>query len=63
MSSDKTITLEQTASATGRPGSQRETLKGLGLNKIRRRSELKDTPEVQGMIRKIPHLVRVVDEK
>ena len=61
MSSDKTITLEQTASAIGRPGSQHDTLKGLGLNKIGRRSSLVDTPANRGMIAKVAHLVRVVD--
>ena len=61
MSSNKTITLEQTASAIGRPGSQRDTLKGLGLNKIGRRSSLADTATTRGMIAKVAHLVRVVD--
>jgi large subunit ribosomal protein L30 len=61
MSADKNIMLEQTASAIGRPGSQRETLKGLGLNKIRRRSSVADTPANRGMIAKVAHLVRVVD--
>jgi large subunit ribosomal protein L30 len=60
---DKTITLEQIASPSRRPGDQRATLIGLGLNKIRKQSTLKDTPEVRGMINKIPHLVRVVDAK
>lgn len=59
---DKTITIEQIGSPIRREKSQRATLIGLGLNKMRRRSTLKDTPEVQGMIRKLPHLVRVVDE-
>ena len=36
-----------------------ETLIGLGLNKIRRSSELEDTPAVRGMIRKVAHLVKV----
>ena len=58
---DKTVTIEQIASPTRRPADQRATLVGLGLNKIRKQSTLKDTPEVRGMIRKIPHLVRVVD--
>jgi large subunit ribosomal protein L30 len=62
-SSDKLITLEQTASAIGRPGSQRATLKGLGLNKIGRRSSLADTPANRGMIAKVAHLVRVVDSR
>jgi len=60
---DKTITIEQIASPTRRPADQRATLIGLGLNKIRKQSTLKDTPEVRGMINKIPHLVRVVDAK
>ena len=60
---DKTVTVEQYASPARRTADQRATLVGLGLNKIRRRSTLKDTPEVRGMINKIPHLVRVVSEK
>ena len=60
MSSDKTITLEQTASPIGRPGVQRETLKGLGLNRIGRRSRVADTPATRGMIAKVAHLVRIV---
>jgi large subunit ribosomal protein L30 len=61
MTSDKTITLEQTASHIGRPVSQRETLKGLGLNRIGRKSRIADTPANRGMIAKVAHLVRVVD--
>ena len=60
---DKTVTIEQIASPTRRPQDQRATLIGLGLNKIRKQSTLKDTPEVRGMIRKLPHLVRVVSEQ
>lgn len=60
---DKTITIEQIASPSRRPADQRATLVGLGLNKVRKQSTLKDTPEVRGMINKIPHLVRVVDAK
>lgn len=58
----KTITVEQTGSPIRRPADQRATLIGLGLNKIRRRATLADTPEVRGMIAKVQHLVRVVDE-
>jgi large subunit ribosomal protein L30 len=60
---DKTVTIEQIASPSRRPADQRATLIGLGLNKVRKTSTLKDTPEVRGMINKIPHLVRVVDAK
>jgi large subunit ribosomal protein L30 len=63
VSTQKTIMLEQTASAIGRPGSQRETLKGLGLNRIGRRSSVTDTPANRGMIAKVAHLVRVVDDR
>ena len=61
-SDGKTITVEQTGSPIRRPADQRATLIGLGLNKIRRRATLQDTPAVRGMIAKVQHLVRVVDE-
>ena len=57
------IKVRQTGSPIRRKNDQRATLVGLGLNKIRKQSTLKDTPEVRGMIAKIPHLVRVVDAK
>jgi large subunit ribosomal protein L30 len=59
----KTITVEQIASPNRRPETQQQTLIGLGLNKLRRRRTLEDTPAVRGMIAKVQHLVRVVDEK
>jgi large subunit ribosomal protein L30 len=59
----KTIKVEQTGSAIRRQSSQRETLVGLRLNKIGRVSEWQDTPEVRGMIYKVRHIVRIVDEK
>ena len=57
----KTITIEQIGSPIRRPGDQRATLVGLGLNKMHRRRTLEDTPAVRGMIRKVQHLVRVVE--
>jgi large subunit ribosomal protein L30 len=59
----KTVTVEQYRSAARRPEIQTQTLIGLGLNKMWRRRTLLDTPEVRGMIHKIRHLVRVVEEK
>jgi large subunit ribosomal protein L30 len=59
----KTITVEQTGSPIGRPHQQRQTLVGLGLNKIGRRASLEDTPAVRGMVAKVAHLVRVVEGK
>jgi large subunit ribosomal protein L30 len=59
----KTIKIEQVGSAIRRRHDQRETLVGLGLNRIGRVSELADTPSARGMIAKVAHLVRVVEEK
>ena len=57
----KTIKIEQIASPLRCHHDQRETLVGLGLNKIGRVKDLPDTPSTHGMIRKIRHLVRVVE--
>lgn len=62
MADKKTVTVEQIGSPLRRPQDQRQTLVGLGLNKMHRRSTLEDTPSIRGMIRKVSHLVRVVDE-
>ncbi len=59
----KMIKIEQTGSPIRRENDQRATLVGLRLNKIGRVSELPDTPATHGMIRKVRHLVRVVDGK
>ena len=63
MAKAKTIIVEQIGSPIRRDKSQRATLIGLGLNKMNKKRELIDTPDVRGMINKIPHLVRVVDTK
>ena len=60
--SSKTVTVEQIYSPARRPAEQRATLIGLGLNKLHRTATLEDTPSVRGMIAKVQHLVRVVDE-
>lgn len=62
MAKDKTIVVQQIGSPIRREKSQRATLIGLGLNKMNKQRELVDTPEVRGMINKVPHLVRVVGE-
>lgn len=59
MAQEKTIRVTQTGSPIRREKSQRETLIGLGLNKIGRTRELEDTPSIRGMIRKVRHMVRV----
>jgi large subunit ribosomal protein L30 len=57
----KTIIVEQIASPIRRHFDQRQTLIGLGLNRMRRRATLKDTPATRGMIAKVHHLVRIVE--
>ena len=53
------IKLTQIGSPIRRTKDQRATLVGLGLGKMHRTSELEDTPEVRGMLRKVQHMVRV----
>ncbi len=55
------LRVTQIASAAGRKPGQRETLIGLGLNKLHRSRVLADTPATRGMIRKVAHLVAVTD--
>ena len=62
MEGRKSVTVEQIGSPIGRRRDQEETLKGLGLNKLHRRRVLEDTPSVRGMIRKVAHLVRIVEQ-
>lgn len=54
------IKIKQTGSPIRRTKDQRATLVGLGLNKMHKVSELEDSPEVQGMIRKVRHMVTVI---
>jgi large subunit ribosomal protein L30 len=56
-----TVTVTQIGSPIGRRNDQRQTLVGLGLNKLHRTRVLEDTPSVRGMIDKVQHLVRVED--
>ena len=59
----KTIVIKQIGSPIRRPEKQRQTLIGLGLNKMHRVREREDTPAVRGMINKLPHMVEVLEEK
>ena len=62
MAAKKSIKVKQIASPIRRPAAQRQILVGLGLNKMNKVVELTDTPEIRGMIRKLPHLVAVVED-
>ncbi len=59
----KTIIVKQIGSPIRRPKDQRQTLIGLGLNKMHKTRELEDTPAIRGMVAKIPHLVEIVEER
>ena len=56
------IYVKQIRSPIRRPDVQRKILKGLGLNKMNKISELNDTPSIRGMINKIPHLVQIIEK-
>ncbi len=58
---NSTVTITQIGSSIGRRKDQRQTLIGLGLNKMHRTRTLEDTPAVRGMINKVQHLVCVED--
>jgi large subunit ribosomal protein L30 len=62
-SNRKTIVVEQIGSPIRRPYIQRATLIGLGLNKMHKRRTLIDSPQVRGMVAKIAHLVRIVEDE
>ncbi len=61
--SRKTIVVRQIGSPIRRPARQRQTLVGLGLNKMHKTRELEDTPAIRGMVAKIPHLAEIVEER
>ena len=63
MATTKTIKIKQVGSPIRRRHDQRETLVGLGLNRVGRVTEVTDTPSARGMIAKVAHLVRVVEER
>ncbi len=59
----KTIVVKQVGSPIRRPAKQRQTLIGLGLNKMHKIRELEDTPAVRGMVAKVSHMVEIIEEK
>ena len=55
------IKIKQIGSPIRRPESQKKILVSLGLGKMHRVVEVEDTPEVRGAIKKLPHMVQVID--
>lgn len=56
-----TIKIQQIKSRIGAPKDQKATLLSLGLHKISQIVEVEDTPSLRGMVRKVHHLVKVID--
>ena len=63
MAGKSTIKVKQVGSPMRRRFDQRQNLIGLGLNRIGRVAEVPDTPSSRGMIAKVAHLIRVIEEK
>jgi large subunit ribosomal protein L30 len=55
------VQVKRIGSPLRREASQEATLRGLGLTRAQQVRELEDTPAVRGMIRKVAHLVQIVD--
>ena len=58
---EKMIQVQLVRSGISQPETQRRTLQGLGLTKMQSKVKLKDTPAIRGMIRKVAHLVQVIE--
>ena len=58
---EKAFKVRLKKSGIGRPPKHRQTLSGLGLTKLYKTVTLKDTPENRGMVKKVPHLVEVIE--
>jgi large subunit ribosomal protein L30 len=56
-----TVKIKMIGSVIGCPEKQRETVRGLGLRRLHQVVERVDTPAVRGMVKKVPHLVAIVD--
>jgi large subunit ribosomal protein L30 len=54
-----TLVITQVRSTIGCKQNQRDTLKSLGLRKIRQQVSREDTPQIRGMIKTVRHLVTV----
>jgi large subunit ribosomal protein L30 len=56
------IRIQQIGSVIGCTDKQRATVRGLGLRRMHHVVERKDTPEIRGMVKAVPHLVAIVSE-
>jgi len=56
------ISVQLVRSMIGRPEKHRRVLLGMGLTRLNKKVELKDTPEIRGMINKVSHLVNTEEK-
>jgi large subunit ribosomal protein L30 len=56
-----TLKVKMIGSLIGCPDKQRATVRGLGLRRLHQVVERADTPAIRGMVKKVPHLVALVD--
>ena len=56
---DKMLRITLIRSPIGRPPVQRKTVRALGLKKMNHSVVQKDTPEIEGMVKRVSHLVKV----
>lgn len=57
----KKIKVTQVKSVIDRPERQKRTMVALGLNKMNASVEVAATPQILGMVRKVNHLIKVVE--
>lgn len=55
------IRIQYVRSSIGRPQRQKDVVRGLGLSRLNQIVERPDTPEIRGMVNKVPHLVQIVE--
>jgi large subunit ribosomal protein L30 len=55
------LRIKQIGSIIGCPIKQRQTVRGLGLRRMHQVVERPDTPAIRGMVKKVPHLVAIVE--
>lgn len=57
-----TFRIELVKSGIGYTQRQKDTLRGLGLTKLHKVMTLEDTPAIRGMVNKVSHLVKVLED-
>ena len=60
--SNKKLKVTLVKSIIGTKQDHRATVRGLGLRRLNSSAVLEDTPAVRGMIAKVRHLLRIIDE-